>query len=78
MDDILVEMKLQTALLQEMERNIAGLRADMRTTNKDAMEKAMKDTMDQVGEMFKNTPMAPIIANMMTRKSREGGRPDGK
>lgn len=80
-EQILAELKLQTALLQEMGTNIAALRAEMKAVNKDAMEKAMKDAMGQVSEMFQNTPLGPVLSNMMARKEREkaaGGKPDGK
>jgi hypothetical protein len=78
MDEILIELKLHTALLREIGANITGLRAEMKTAGKEAMEKAMKEATDQVYAMFQNTPMGPMLANMMRRSvEKSGGKHDG-
>jgi hypothetical protein len=66
-EKILLELKIQTDLLKELNMNMAGLRADMKSMSKEGVEKGMKDVMAQVLSAFKGTPMEGIMASMMAK-----------
>jgi hypothetical protein len=66
-EEILGEMKAQTALLIDIAREIKGLRADTQKGNLEAMEKGMKDMMSQVTASLEGTPIAGIFKNMMSK-----------
>jgi hypothetical protein len=66
-EKILIELKLQTALLQEMGTNIAGLRAEMKAVSKEGAEKAMQTVVSQMTSAFKGTPMEGVLSGMFSK-----------
>jgi hypothetical protein len=78
-EKILAELAKQTALLQEMGASLGALRSEMKASGKEAIEKATKEAIEQVSSMFANTPMGPMLQNMMKRSmEKAGGKSYGK
>ena len=67
MEELLQEMKIQTALLKELNANVAGLREDGKTAGKEAMEKGMKDALEHVSSVFKGTPLEGMMVDMIEK-----------
>jgi len=78
-EKILEELKAQTALLVDMAGEIRSLRSEAKAAGKEAIEKATKEAIEQVSAMFANTPMGPMLQDMMKRAAEKGaGKPGGK
>jgi len=74
MEAVLIELKLHTAILQEMGKNIAALRHETAKAREEGVAKGMQAAMEQMTSAFKGTPMEGIIANMIAKA---GGNKNG-
>ena len=79
MEEVLQEMKAQTALLKDLNANVAGLLEARKTEGKEAKEaaeKGMRDALAQVSSALKGTPLegTPLGGMMADIIKKAGGR----
>ena len=70
MEELLQEMKVQTAILKELNANVAGLLEVRKTEGKEAkeaVEKGMKDAMAHVHSVLKGTPLEGMMVDMIEK-----------